>query len=58
MNTAHVVIGILAGVASRAGAEQHHPLEAITIKLSECGSKALQDWIVNRRARHRILGVR
>jgi hypothetical protein len=52
-----VVIGILATIASRAGAEQHHPLEAVAIKLSERGAKALQDRIVNGRTQHRILFV-
>jgi hypothetical protein len=61
MNPADVIVGIPAGIAACAGPEQHHPLKAVAIELSERGSKALQDRIVTgwflTDTYHRSIGV-
>jgi hypothetical protein len=43
-----VILGILAGIGSRTGPEQHHSLKTVAIELGERGSKALEDGIVTR----------
>ena len=46
----YVVIRILAGVATRAGTEQHYPLDPLAEQIVESAAEALQDGIVDNRS--------
>ena len=50
----HVVVGVLACVAARSRAEQHHPLDAVAVYLVQRSAKAFQYRIICRGSGHSV----